>query len=222
MNLTEQQLLINSRISHISRSLYAFYLRLHFEQGENHIDLISVCNYLYTESQYFPTHPDFNIANICLNELEEAGLIKKESNIETSSWQGVQYSLPAYVSELSSLPRELYPMTLEWRPSPNFHDAAVLCGLVDSTFTEKELKAFTSYWSGRGDMRNSAAWDRAFALRLLKSRVAKVGKNKAGSADAAAEKGRSETVDDVLNEQKADTDIKYQKQMADELKNMFS
>ena len=67
-------------------------------------------------------------------------------------------------------------MTNSWRPTASFHEACVLCGLAESTFTEAELKAFTSYWASKHESRNQVAWERAFAQRLLKQKVASVKK----------------------------------------------
>ena len=67
-------------------------------------------------------------------------------------------------------------MTNSWRPTASFHEACVLCGLAESSFTEAELKAFTSYWSSKHESRNQVAWERAFAQRLLKQKVSTVKK----------------------------------------------
>ena len=67
-------------------------------------------------------------------------------------------------------------MHSSWRPQANFYQACLLVGLDDCSFTEQDLKAFTSFWSGKHEQRNQIAWERAFATRLLKGHLQKAPK----------------------------------------------
>ena len=78
MNALEIQYLNKSNLSHIARSLYMLYLRPRSEQNQCLTDLSSIASYLSSDSTYFPTTPNFEVACLVLNELEHAGLIKKE------------------------------------------------------------------------------------------------------------------------------------------------
>ena len=62
-------------------------------------------------------------------------------------------------------------MSASWRPGSNFAQTCLMAGLHNADFTENELNAFVSYWAGRHELRNQHAWERAFALRLLKRAV---------------------------------------------------
>lgn len=174
MNALEIQYLNKSNLSHIARSLYLLYLRPRSEQNQCLTDLSSIASYLSSDSTYFPTTPNFEVACLVLNELEHAGLIKKEK--EDAPWQGNTFILPLFIKEVEELPSKPFYMTNSWRPTASFHEACVLCGLAESSFTEAELKAFTSYWSSKHESRNQVAWERAFAQRLLKQKVASVKK----------------------------------------------
>ena len=167
MNALEIQYLNKSNLSHIARSLYMLYLRPRSEQNQCLTDLSSIASYLSSDSTYFPTTPNFEVACLVLNELEHAGLIKKEK--EDAPWQGNTFILPLFIKEVEELPSKPFYMTNSWRPTASFHEACVLCGLAESSFTEAELKAFTSYWSSKHE-------SRAFAQRLLKQKVASVKK----------------------------------------------
>ncbi|MCI6344772.1 MAG: DnaT-like ssDNA-binding domain-containing protein [Succinatimonas sp.] len=150
------------------------YLRPRSEQNQCLTDLSSIASYLSSDSTYFPTTPNFEVACLVLNELEHAGLIKKEK--EDAPWQGNTFILPLFIKEVEELPSKPFYMTNSWRPTASFHEACVLCGLAESSFTEAELKAFTSYWSSKHESRNQVAWERAFAQRLLKQKVSTVKK----------------------------------------------
>ena len=174
MNALEIQYLNKSNLSHIARSLYMLYLRPRSEQNQCLTDLSSIASYLSSDSTYFPTTPNFEVACLVLNELEHAGLIKKEK--EDAPWQGNTFILPLFIKEVEELPSKPFYMTNSWRPTASFHEACVLCGLAESTFTEAELKAFASYWASKHESRNQVAWERAFAQRLLKQKVSTVKK----------------------------------------------
>lgn len=81
MNALEIQYLNKSNLSHIARSLYMLYLRPKSEQNQCLTDLSSIASYLSSDSTYFPTTPNFEVACLVLNELEHAGLIKKEKKM---------------------------------------------------------------------------------------------------------------------------------------------
>ena len=174
MNALEIQYLNQSHLSHIARSLYMLYLRPKAEQNQCIADLSSIASYLSSDSSYFPTTPNFEVACLVLDELEKNGLIKKAD--PDAPWQGNTFVLPLFIKEVEELPSKPFYMTSSWRPTATFHEACVLCGLAESTFTEAELKAFTSYWASKHERRNQVAWERAFAQRLLRLSVTNVKK----------------------------------------------
>lgn len=168
MNATELNYLKSSQLSHIAKSLYAFYLRDLAAQDQCIIDLTAVANYLYSQSQYFPTVPNYQIASLCLDELEIAGLIRKLGN--NQNWQGCVFELPLYVKEQLEVPKAPFVMTTKWEPGPTFHKTAILCGLEDSSYTLTDLNGFRHYWCNKNETRNQVGWERAFAQRLIKAR----------------------------------------------------
>lgn len=172
MNLIEQKYLTSAHTSHIARSVYVFFLKPNFEQNQKCIDLVALVNYLNTESAYFKTSANFEIAGLILKELEQIGLVKRIN--PDLPWHDSEFTLPYYVQESLNAPDKAFAMTLSWKPGPNFKDACFLCGLEDPTYQSSELKAFTSYWCAHLEQRNQTAWERAFAQRLLKKRIAKV------------------------------------------------
>ena len=128
MNALEIQYLNKSNLSHIARSLYMLYLRPRAEQNQCLTDLSSIASYLSSDSTYFPTTPNFEIACLVLDELEHTGLIKKEN--EEASWQGNTFILPLFIKEIEELPSKPFYMTNSWRPTASFHEACVLCGII--------------------------------------------------------------------------------------------
>lgn len=174
MNISEVNALNNKELSHIARSLYTFYLRPNAEQHHNVIDLNSITTYLFSYSKAFPTTPNFDVACMCLKELEVHNLICRVD--KTSPWQGSIITLPLFVQEDEVLPSPPFAMHSSWRPQANFYQACLLVGLDDCSFTEQDLKAFTSFWSGKHEQRNQIAWERAFATRLLKGHLQKAPK----------------------------------------------
>lgn len=197
MNALEIQYLNQSHLSHIARSLYMLYLRPKAEQNQCITDLSSIASYLSSDSSYFPTTPNFDVACLVLDELEQTGLIKKED--PNAPWQGNTFVLPLFIKEVEELPSKPFYMTNSWRPTATFHEACVLCGLAESTFTEAELKAFTSYWSSKHESRNQVAWERAFAQRLLRLRVTNVKKATQVKNTAVQNDATVNTNNSVLN-----------------------
>ncbi|MGN1282111.1 MAG: DnaT-like ssDNA-binding domain-containing protein [Succinivibrio sp.] len=183
MNASELIKLNSKSLSHIARSLYILLLRNKAEQKKNIIDLVEIADFLYTDSQNFKTTASLEIAVLVLDELEKNGLIEKQSVSNQAEnndipWQGCTFTLPLFIQDNDTLPSVPFSMNTSWRPGSTFAQSCILCGLSDPSFTQGELTAFTSYWAGRHEMRNQTAWERAFALRLLKSRTALVKKAK--------------------------------------------
>lgn len=187
MNALELKNLTSGAVSHIGRSLYAFYLRPRAERGISMVSLSGVCAYLACRSSFFPTSDDLRIATLALDELEQAGFIRRADN--DAAWNGALISYPLFTSELNELPSKPFQMTLSWRPGASFENACKTCGLSDCQFEEQELTGFRSYWASRPELRSQIAWERAFAQRLSRSRSARVslkGKAKAQDSDSAA------------------------------------
>lgn len=172
MNALELKHLTQGSLSHIARSLYAFFLRPRAERGIRTVTLNEASSYLQCTSEAFPTSSDLRIASLALTELEQAGFIRRED--PSRDWDGAVLAFPLYTSELRTLPQKPFPMAPSWRPGPGFAEACRACGLEEPSFEERELNAFTLYWSSRPESRSQFAWERAFAQRLARSRSAKV------------------------------------------------
>lgn len=173
MNSVEILKLSDYRISHLSKSLYVFYLTDLVQKGINVIDLASVASYLFSSSKDFPTNANIETAVLCLDELERFSLIKKTK--ETDNWQGCVFTLPLYSVQLDgNMPSRAFTLDEKWTPSENFKNSALLCGLEDYSYTQAELKSFISYWNNRQEFRNQSGWERTFATRLLRQRQTRV------------------------------------------------
>ena len=176
MNSVEIQKLSDYRISHLSKSLYVFYLTDLVQKGINIIDLASVASYLFSSSQSFPTNANLETAVLCLDELEKFSLIKKVK--QTDNWQGCIFTLPLYSVQVEgNVPSRAFTLDDKWTPSENFKNSALLCGLEDYSYTQTELKSFISYWNNRQEFRNQSGWERTFATRLLRQRQTRVKKD---------------------------------------------
>ena len=176
MNSVEILKLSDYRISHLSKSLYVFYLTDLVQKGINVIDLASAASYLFSSSKDFPTNANIETAVLCLDELERFSLIKKTK--ETDNWQGCKFTLPLYSVQLDgNMPSRAFTLDEKWTPSENFKNSALLCGLEDYSYTQAELKSFISYWNNRQEFRNQSGWERTFATRLLRQRQTRVKKD---------------------------------------------
>ena len=181
MNALELKHLTAGSLSHIARSLYAFFLRPRAERGISRVTLNEASNYLKCSSDAFPTSSDLRIASLALSELEQAGFIRRTD--PSKDWDDSELELPLYTAELRSVPQKPFPMTASWRPGPSFPEACRACGLEDPAFEEQELTAFAVYWSSRPESRSQFAWERAFAQRLMRSRSARVLPRRAARAE---------------------------------------
>lgn len=176
MNSVEILKLSDYRISHLSKSLYVFYLTDLVQKGINVIDLASAASYLFSSSKDFPTNANIETAVLCLDELERFSLIKKTK--ETDNWQGCMFTLPLYSAQIDgNIPSRAFTLDEKWTPSENFKNSALLCGLEDYSYTQAELKSFISYWNNRQEFRNQSGWERTFATRLLRQRQTRVKKD---------------------------------------------
>lgn len=176
MNSVEILKLSDYRISHLSKSLYVFYLTDLVQKGINVIDLASAASYLFSSSKDFPTNANIETAVLCLDELEKFSLIKKLK--QTDNWQGCMFTLPLYSVQIDgNIPSRAFTLDEKWTPSENFKNSALLCGLEDYSYTQAELKSFISYWNNRQEFRNQSGWERTFATRLLRQRQTRVKKD---------------------------------------------
>lgn len=215
MNQTEIKYLTDKRLSHAARSLYAFFLKPNFEQNKKHIDLVAVVNYLNTESKNFKTSIDYERAALLLKELEDLNLIKRDDL--SSAWHGAQITLPYYVIEGNTLPDAVFAMRPDWKPGPNFTNACYMCGLEDPAYEKADLSAFVSYWCSHLEQRNQTAWERAFAQRLLKKRMARVyvkNSNNVSEVNQTLMESSVVKKDTIVSAQE-------QQQRIDELNNLF-
>ena len=170
MNNIEFAKLNDKRLSHEARSLYLFYLRPLAERGLCLIDLPALSLAMETVSSVCPFIPTENLITGLLNELKTLGFIEKKG--QSATWQGCSVVLPYFNADTSLLPQAPFAMSASWRPGSNFTQTCLMAGLHSADFTESELNSFISYWAGRHELRNQHAWERAFALRLLKRRSA--------------------------------------------------
>ncbi len=175
MNAVELAHLTRHDLSHLARSLYAFFIVPRLERGINTLSMNEVLSYLENSSAIFPTSGDMRIALLALTELEHAGFIKRSK--EDVSYEGQELSFPYFSAPLEMIPERPFNMTTTWKPGPSFTQSCMICGLEDSNYSDQELRAFCVYWSSRAEERSQTAWERAFAQRLMKARQAKERKN---------------------------------------------
>lgn len=171
MNPVELKRLLDPSLSHLSRSLYTFFLRPAAVRGPYSVNLDAVTNYLCSDSAFFPTPADRRSAQLCLCELELCGLIRRENAAE--NWEGAKLKFPCFETELSEMPARPFAMTKDWQPGPGFMEACLLCGLEDNNFTPGDLAGFTGYWAAKPEKRTQTAWERTFAQRLCRRRSAR-------------------------------------------------
>ena len=170
MNALELKHLTSGSLSHIARSLYAFFLRPRAERGIRAITLNEASSYLQCTSEVFPTSSDLRIADLALSELEKAGFIRR-GDLQ-KGWDGAVLSFPLYTSELRELPQKPFPMTPSWRPGPGFAEACRACGLEDPSFEERERSRSTGPRARRaarslpGSARSPSAWRARAAPRF--------------------------------------------------------
>ena len=175
MNAVELTHLTRHDLSHLARSLYAFFISPRLERGITRLSLNEVLSYLENDSAIFPTSGDMRIAMLVLTELEHAGFIKRTD--KNAPYEGQKLSYPFFSTPLENIPERPFAMTTSWKTGPSFSQNCMICGLEDSNYTDQELKAFCVYWSSKNEMRSQTAWERAFAQRLMKARQAKAKKN---------------------------------------------
>ena len=172
MNNIEFTKLQDPMLSHQARSLYLFFIRPRAEQGLYSAPLGEMIHALHNSSPVCPFTATPQLCTQLMQELQAAGFIAPPT--PAARLQGRQYSLPLVEAEMAQLPALPFALHSAWRPSPDFAQTARLAGLDNAEFTEKELRAFISYWQGRPEQRNQHAWERAFAQRLVKYRSARV------------------------------------------------
>lgn len=167
MNTAELEILQSKTLSHLSRSLYAFFLRPNAEKNILKLDTMAAAYYLSSSSSCFPTQASLDTVLKCLDELSAHKLVSYTQDAATGEYS---VRLPLFMKEMRDLPALPFQMHLEWRPGPGFSQAALLCGLADSTFSGSDLCSFISYWISKPEKRNQSAWERAFAQRLSRKR----------------------------------------------------
>ena len=108
-------------------------------------------------------------------------------------------------------------MRPDWKPGPNFTNACYMCGLEDPAYEKADLSAFVSYWCSHLEQRNQTAWERAFAQRLLKKRMARVyvkNSNNVSEVNQTLMESSVVKKDTIVSAQE-------QQQRIDELNNLF-
>lgn len=169
MTSAEFEVLSCKTLSHQSRSLYIFYLRNKAVMGDVFIDYGAMSDALVSTSQYCPFAADSTLIDSLLHELEYHGLVAfKDCQIQGCVQRVI--ILPYLELEKKALPQKPFIMHSSWRPGPSFIHAAKVSGLMDPSFSEKDLQSFIAYWSQKAESRNQAAWERAFVLRLKRIR----------------------------------------------------
>lgn len=169
MTSYEFEILRNKGLSHEARTLYAFYLRPQAIMGPIIIDSTQISDSLTSYSQVCPFNASFEMCQDLLDELAQAGLIEcfKGAN---EFYDGHEIRLPFLEKESLNLPQMPFFMHANWRPGPSFVHAAKVSGLIDPSFSEKDLQGFINYWSQKAEKRNQIAWERAFVQRLIRMR----------------------------------------------------
>ncbi|MBQ9275634.1 MAG: hypothetical protein IJ228_12545 [Succinivibrio sp.] len=170
-NPVEWERLQSSALSHPARSLYLLLIKPLAERNITTLTVAKAQAVLYSSSAYFPTAPSAEMAQLCLDELEEAGFIVRQD--PTATWDNCEVTYPLHLATLDEVPQLPFRLQRGWRPQGGFAEACLSCGLADAGFSERELSDFVSYWSSRPEQRNQHAWECAFARRLISRRSAK-------------------------------------------------
>lgn len=171
MNAVELKHICSGSLSHLSRSLYAFFIRPRLERGIKEISINELCIYLENSSPFFPTSGDPRLAVMALLELEREGFIRRKD--QNASFEGCALSFPFFDGSLKDLPSRPFKMHNDWTPGPSFTQNCLICGLENTDYSSTELRSFRAYWNARPEERSQTAWERAFAQRLQRSRQAK-------------------------------------------------
>lgn len=175
MILAEYETLCANTLSHVARSLYLLYFKSK-RSYEIIVNFMEISYFLDNKSSTYPQQFNANDINKILLELEAHNLIKRVR--QDLPFNGNSIFLPFVEAQIKTLPNAPFKMHLSWRPGPNFAQNALISGLKDFSYDNNELKSFINYWEQKGEMRNQNAWERAFILRLIKKKQAKVINNK--------------------------------------------
>lgn len=162
-------------LSHIARTLYILYLR-DLAVKENIITLdYGFLNYnLNSYSSFFPCELSYNDIDNLVRELLHFQLIEIVQLSSNQTFNGSSIKLPFLMEELTQLPSKPFLMHVNWQPGPSFYHSAKFSGLLDTNFSPSDLQGFINYWINKNEMRNQAAWERAFVQRLLRQRENKI------------------------------------------------
>ena len=170
LNRAEFNQLKSPLLSHLARTMYIFYLRPQAQQGALSVDPISLTADLVSQSTVMPCTPTLAEIEGALDELEQEHLIARV--MPNINWQGAPIIFPLFAQELLEVPHAPFRMYANWQPGPSFRNAALLAGLVDSSYQESELTSFITFWLERTALHNQYGWERVFIQRLMKLRSA--------------------------------------------------
>lgn len=173
MTPTEYLQLSSPRLSHPARTLY--YLHLRRQAGSGAPVILSypeLGRALAVEDPQqisgFSYQVNASQLTRLLDELQEVGLIRLDTQPQENHYHGATCLLPCLSQTFQSapLPQTAHPMLTHWRPGEAFHDLAKLCGLLDSRFSEEELGEFMAYWLGRPE---TYATEHQWMLKFIKA-----------------------------------------------------
>ena len=187
MNALEFDKLKALNLSHISRTLYIFYLSPMAIKDEHTLDLGALATNLNSQSCFFKTIASIDIVKLCLTELEQLGFIKRR--VPNSPWESALIDYPLKEQMTNTMPSLPFNMYKDWSPGMTFKDAALMVGLDNCEFSNQELTEFKSFWISKAEKRNQFSWERTFALKLVKKRRAQVSNQVAKSSPLLANNG---------------------------------
>lgn len=193
LNIAEYERLERMGLSFRAKYLYGFILRRNALENRHAIDMGQLCQSMVCRSgteQFNPLPEDINAM---LHELHRCGLIRAEGYEEGMDFSGRAIELPL-MEEGGGMPSLPFAMDSTWQPSGGFATCALSCGLDDCSYSTEDLRGFISYWKGKPEKRSQSAWERAFAMRLLKTRSAQAPRARAQRMPGGAQQptGRAE------------------------------
>ena len=86
MNTAELEILQSKTLSHLSRSLYAFFLRPNAEKNILKLDTMAAAYYLSSSSSCFPTQASLDTVLKCLDELSAHKLVSYTQDAATGEY----------------------------------------------------------------------------------------------------------------------------------------
>ncbi|RKZ15805.1 hypothetical protein DRQ53_08030 [bacterium] len=92
--------------------------------------------------------------------------------------------------------QDTFVMTMDWAPSEQFGDRAVVCGIPETAFDPHVFGEFKSYWSSRPEARNTMdAWEHKLIVQLRRAAT------KIEGAEERLKNARTRQTDKITHDQ---------------------